>query len=114
RCSDAQTHALPGPSLDLEQTGPDKDLDSFGSKNPLHFFRDVRVFTGKQMRPVLDHGHFAAEASISLGELKAHVTAAEDDKVFRQVVEFEQLDVRHRPGVCQPGDWGNRGAGSEV
>ena len=63
---------------------------------------------------MLDDGHAAAEAAVRLGELEADIPAAEDDEVLGQPVEFEQLDVRQRPGIRQAGDRRDRGVGSQV
>src|SRR5579864_6552739 len=49
----------------------------------------------------------APEASHRLGKLQAHVTSPEDDEVFRQALQVQSFDVRHRPGVGKPWNAGD-------
>ena len=68
----------------------------------------------EKLRPALKDGHTAAEAAISLGELEAHIPAAEDDKMLGHPARFQQLDMCERLGLRQAGHRWNRGVGANI
>ena len=72
---------------------------------------NVGVFFLKQPRTMLDDRDAAAEASHRLGELQADVTSSENDEVLRQALQVQGLDVRHWPGVGEPGNVGDTAPG---
>ena len=69
----------------------------------------VRVFAVDQRAVPFDDGHAATETAERLRQLEAHVAAAQDDQVFREVVQIQGLDVSQRArlreagGVIDPG-----------
>src|SRR5258708_5538430 len=89
----AQADVLTRAALDPEHLGPKLDFDFFGTEDAPDFFRDVRILAAEELRPVLDDGDAAPEATVRLGEFEADVPAAEDDEALGQAVEFEQFNV---------------------
>jgi hypothetical protein len=69
----------------------------------LHEFQktggNIGVFFVKQTRTMLNDRDAAPEASHRLRKLQADVTSPEDHEVFRQALQVQGFDVRHRPGV---------------
>jgi len=61
--------------LHTQDLGADQELNTFVAENVLQRLRDVWILAAYQLRPVLDHGHAAAEAPIGLGQLQPHVPA---------------------------------------
>ena len=53
--------------------------------------------------PLLDDGHPGAEATVHLGELQRDVTAADDDEMLGQRIEFEDRHVGEVVDIGQPG-----------
>ena len=94
-------------SSDLQHLGIQQDFDPL----ILHQFQktggNIGVFFLKQTRTVLNDRDAAPEASHRLGKLQADVTSPEDDEVFRQALQVQGFDVRHRPGVGEPRNVGD-------
>ncbi len=63
---------------------------------------------------MLNNRHAAPEAPARLGEFEADISAAEDNKVLRQTIELEYLDVRERRALCQAGNGRNCRVGAQV
>ena len=89
-----QANGLAGSAVDAEDGGPGQDLDRLVAEETLDRLGDVRVFTMDERAVALDHGHAATETPKRLGQLDADIAAAQDDQVFREVVELQGLDVR--------------------
>src|SRR5262249_27279265 len=109
-----QADGFAGAAFDPQHVGPDLDVDLFGVENAPDFLRDVRVLPAQELRPALDDGDAAAEATVRLGEFEAHVAATEDDEVLGQAVDLQKLDVRERPGFYQAGHRRDRGVRADV
>src|SRR4029077_12860090 len=102
-------HALTGEALDAADLGGSDDLDAFVSEELFNLLGCVRVMAFQELRAMLNDRYPAAEAAIGLGEFKADVTAADNNQMFRQPVEFEELDVRQRSALGQAGNrWDRR------
>ena len=74
------------------------------SKSSSQGLRDVAILAVGQGVVPLDDRHAAAEASHGLGQLEPDVSAPQDEEVIRDAVQFEGLDVRHRPRLGEAGD----------
>ena len=104
-----QANGLSGSPLDAEDGGPGQDLDPLVPEEALDRLGHVRVFAVDQRAVPFDDGHAAAETAEGLRQLEAHVAAAQDDQVFREVVQVQGLDVSQRArlreagGVIDPG-----------
>jgi hypothetical protein len=48
------------------------------------------------LRAFFDHSDASAESTHGLGQFKPHVSAAENDQMFRNTIEFESFHVSHR------------------
>ena len=77
-------------------------------------FRHVGVLAPGELRSVLDDGHAAAEAAVGLRQFEADIAAAEHDQMRRQIVEFQRLDIRQRPGGIEAGNVWYRRMGSDI
>src|SRR6185437_10706893 len=62
----------------------------------------------------LDDRHPTAEASQSLGHLDSDKATAQNEEVLRDAVQFEGLDVRHRPRFGEAGDCVDPRAGARA
>ncbi len=88
---------------------PGQDLDPLVPEELLDRLGHVRVFAVDQRAVPFDDGHAATETAERLRQLEAHVAAAQDDQVFREVVQLQGLDVSQRArlreagGVIDPG-----------
>ena len=80
-----------------------QDLDPLVPEEPLDRLGDVRVLAVDQRAVPLDDGHAAAEAAERLRQLEAHVAAAQDDQVFRELVQLQGLDVGQRASLREAG-----------
>ena len=104
-----QADGLSGSPLDAIDGGPGQDLDPLVPEESLDRLGHVRVFAVDQRAVPFDDGHAAAEAAEGLRQLEAHVAAAQDDQVLREVVQVQGLDVGQRArlreagGVIDPG-----------
>ena len=98
-----QADGLAGSPLDAIDGGPGQDLDPLVPEEPLDRLGHVRVLAVDQRAVPLDDGHAAAEAAERLRQLEAHVAAAQDDQVFREVVQVQGLDVGQRARLREPG-----------
>ena len=87
-------------------------LDPFAGKHRGEQVGHLAVLAGKQLRPVLDQGHPAAEAGKGLGHLAAHRAAAEHGQPGGQGGEGEQGLIGQRLGRAQAGDVRQRGPGA--
>ena len=83
--------------------GPGQDLDSLVAEELLDGFGYVRILAVDQLAIAFDDAHSAAETPERLGQLKAHVAAAEDDQVVGQDVQLQGLDVSQRACLREAG-----------
>ncbi len=97
-----QANGLSGSPLDAKDGGTGQDLDPLVPEESLDRLGHVRVFAMDQRAVPFDDGHAAAEAAEGLRQLEAHVAAAQDDQVFRQVVQIQCLDVSQRARIREP------------
>jgi|GEM_PF-5423744 len=74
----------------------------------------VGIFATDALRSILDDPHAATEATISLCQFEADISAAEHDQVWGQTVEFQCLDICDRPGSIEAGNARNRRVCSEI
>src|SRR5262245_38049733 len=58
--------------------------------------------------------HAATEATVSLGKFETDIASPEDDQMWRQVVEFQSLDICKRPRSLEARNARNRRVGSDV
>ena len=107
-----QPHGLAGPPLHALDARAGEDLDPLVLEEFAQGLRDVAVFAVGQGVVPLDDRHAAAEAAQGLGQLEADVAAPQDEEVLRDAVQFEGLDVRHRPRLGEAGDRVDPGAGA--
>ena len=104
-----QADGLAGPPLDAIDGGPGQDLDPLVPEELLDRLGHVRVLAVDQRAVPFDDRHAAAEAAEGLRQLEAHVAAAQDDQVLRELVQLQGLDVGQRArlreagGVVDPG-----------
>ena len=77
-------------------------------------FRDVAIFAVSQGVVPLNDRNATAEASQGLGHLESDIAAPQNEEVLRDAVQFEGLDVRHRPRFGEAGDWVNPRAGARA
>ena len=80
------------------------DLDPLVVEEFPQGLRDVAVLAVGQGVVPLDDRHAAAEAAQGLGQLEPDVAAPQDEEVLRDAVQFEGLDVRHRPRLGEARD----------
>ena len=99
-----QANGLAGSPLDAKDGGSGQDLDPLIPEESLDRLGHVRVFAVDQRAVPFDHGHAAAETAEGLRQLKAHITAAQDDQVFREVVQIQGLDVSQWARLREAGD----------
>ena len=99
-----QPHGLAGPPLDAIDARARPDLDPLVVEEFPQGLRDVAILAVGQGVVPLDDRHAAAEASHGLGHLEPDVAAPQDEEVLRDAVQFEGLDVRHRPRLGEAGD----------
>ncbi len=62
----------------------------------------------------VDQRHLGAKTAEGLGEFESHITRAQDQEMFRDVIEFQRLDVSERSHLCQSRNRFQRGARSRV
>ena len=73
--ADVKADPLSGLAVHMEELGRDKNLDAFVSENPPHLMQDVEILPSHELRPGLDDGHVAAEATVSLRQFEAGIAA---------------------------------------
>jgi hypothetical protein len=105
---------LSGSTLYTHDLGADQELNPLVGENALQRLRDIGILATHELRPVLDHGHAAAEASIGLGQFQPHVAASKHDEMRRQIIELQRLDVREGSGGLEPGYARNRRVRADV
>ena len=79
-------------------------LNAFRAEDALQFIGNIGVLSGHDPRGGLDDGHPAAETAIGLRHLQADIATAEQDHMRGQIIEFERLDMRQRPGRLEAGN----------
>ena len=84
------------------------------SKSPFRASETSVILAVGQGVVPLDDRHATAEASHRLGQLEPDVAASQDDEVIRDAVQFEGLDVCHRPRLGEAGDRVDSRAGARV
>ena len=99
-----QPYGLAGSPLHAVDARARPDLDPLVVEEFPQRLRDVAIFAVGQGVVPLDDRHAAAEASQGLGQLESDVAAPQDEEVLRDAVQFEGLDVRHRPRFGEAGD----------
>ena len=100
--------------MGMERLRAREDVDAFTAQNPAHLLGDVRIFASHDVWAGLNDRHPAAEATIGLRHFDAGVAATQDDKVRRQVIQFEGLDMGQRARFRQTGNIGNGGMRSDI
>ncbi len=98
-----EADGLAGLPLDAIDGGPGQNLDPLVTAEMLDRVGDVRVLAVDQCAVPFDDGHATAEASERLRQFEADVAAAEDDQVFRELVQLQGLDVGQRASLREPG-----------
>ena len=88
-----QARTCPPIPLYLLDLGGQQHLDAFCLQNALNLVRDIRVFAFGQPRTMIDDGDATAEAPVRLGKFEADISAAKNDQMTRNPVEFERLDI---------------------
>jgi hypothetical protein len=83
---------------------PVRNLDEAVVEDPPQGLRDVAILAMGQGAVPLDDCHAAAEPPHRLGQLESDVAAAQDEEVLRDAVQFEGLDVCHRPRLGEARD----------
>ena len=83
-CAGGKADPVSLSAVHIESFGRYQNLNSFVAQDPLHFLGDVAILAGHQLRPVLDDGHAAAEAAVSLGQFETDLAAAEHDPMRGQ------------------------------
>ena len=79
-------------------------LNAFRAEDALQFIGNVRILSGHDPGGGFDDGHPAAETAIGLRHFEADIAAADQDHMRRQIIEFERLDMRQRPGRLEAGN----------
>ena len=77
--------------------------DAFVAKEGFEVAPHVFVFAMRQRVIAIDNRDAAAEAAKGLCEFESNISAAKDQQVFRDAVEFEGLDVREGSGLRETG-----------
>src|SRR5262249_30053111 len=77
-------------SPNLRWLGIKHQGDAVLSKNLFNLFSDVDVFTRQKVRPSLHDGDLASETAKHLAKLESYVSASDDQKVRRQLLEFHR------------------------
>src|SRR6516165_8494122 len=97
-------HGLAGPPLHA------LDVRACPDRNPLVLeefpqrLRGISIFTVDQDVGPLGNRHAAAKALQGLSQLESDIATSQDEEVLRDAVQFEGLDVRHRPRVGKSRD----------
>src|SRR6266436_1302353 len=76
-------------------------MNTFVTENPLQLIRDVGILPVHELRPMLYDRHAATEATVSLGKLETDIATPEHDQMWRQVVEFQSLNICERSGSLE-------------
>src|SRR2546430_15041892 len=97
-------HILAGSAVHTQSLSFHETLDPFGAENPMYLLRNVGILLAQKLRRMLDDRHAAAEATVRLGEFETDIATAEDDKMWRYVVEFQRLAIWERVGRAQAGN----------
>src|SRR5262249_5465474 len=97
-------HFLSRSPINVEDLGREHKLDAFVAQDPLHLICNVGILSAHQLRSRLDAGHTAAEATVSLCQFKADISAPEHDQMRRQVIELERLNMGERPAGFETGN----------
>ena len=63
---------------------------------------------------MFDDRHAATEAAIGLRQFEAHIAATQHDQMRRQIVKFEGLNIRERPGCSEAGNIGDGRMSSDI
>src|SRR5580698_8195529 len=101
---------LAGVALDEGYFGIRHDGDTF---IPAHFFQSLRgifVFVVRESAVSVDQRHLGAETAEGLGKFESDITSAQNQKMLRDVIQFQGLDVGQRLRFRQSRNWLKRGA----
>ena len=97
-----QTDGFPGFPVNAIDGDPGQDLDPLVSEEPLDRLGDVRVLAVDQARSVRRPSRGCRSGGRPV-PLEAHVAAAEDDQVPREVIQLQGLDVGQRANLREAG-----------
>src|SRR2546427_1891352 len=109
-----QVHAYPGLAFHSCHGGVDRNLNSFVLAKPLESLGNVRILTTGEPRIAFHDRHAASQAAQRLRELKADISAAENQQMLGNHVEFQRLDMCQRKGLSKAGRGVDRRARSSV
>src|ERR1700738_4477953 len=98
-----QLHACPGLSFDPCHGGVKSNLYSFVLEKLLESLGNVGVLTIGEPRLAFHDLRPASEAAQRLRELESDISAAENQQVLWNDVEFQSLDMRKRKGLGKAG-----------
>src|SRR5207245_4825754 len=107
-------HLLAGSAVLPQSLSFHETLDRFRAENPMYLLRNVGILLAQKLRRMLDDRHAAAEATVRLGEFETDIATAEDDAMWRYVVEFQRLDIGERAGGLKPRNVRNGRARADV
>src|SRR5258708_4122124 len=110
-CTAAMTSPASAPII-VKPRMRSSSLPTRAFMKPLHLVCDVEILSAHQLRPRLDDGHTAAEATVSLRHFEADIAASDNDQVYGQVIELERLNMGERPGSFETGNRRDCCAGS--
>ena len=74
--------------------------------------REIGIGAGQNAVERLDQHDLAAERGIDGAQFHADVTAADDEQIFRDVLDFERLGGGHDARIAEVEHLGHRRAGS--
>ena len=109
-----QPYGLAGSPLHARDARGRQHLDPLVVEEFPQRFRDVAIFAVSQGVVPLNDRNATAEASQGLGHLESDIAAPQNEEVLRDAVQFEGLDVRHRPRFGEAGDWVDPRAGARA
>src|SRR3984885_13962103 len=105
---------LAGVALDAGYFCIRNDGDAFLSAHFFQSLRDIFVFVVREAAIAVDQRDLGAETAEGLGKFESDVTATQNQKMFRDVIKFQGLDVGQRLRLGQSRNWLKRGARAGV
>ena len=98
---DIHANLLAGSSLDSRDGGIQQHLDALVAKQFEKRSPDIGILSARELRTSLDHRDARAKTANGLRQFEADIAAADDDKVSRDALEIERLNVGHGRSLDQ-------------